>query len=369
MPPPTAPSADPPSEETSPAPAAGSAAKTEGSNEAKNLTIPTGKGLPVLVHPAFFFLDLKRFDDTAGEFEAVIDMRLRWSDTRLRFEKNEAPRGYKEYRGEAAEEFLKTIWTPHVELTNRTEIAPYVGRRVRVSPDGDVEVLERTTSKYKVPVDAQRFPFDRQFLKLDLIVRDETTDEVLLEFLKDDVVFSRIARGLALEGWTPGLINLSRDQVPGWNGDRYSRASASLFVDRVATAGITPIFIPLIASLLIPLLALWMNKPKEEGFEVDAFELANVSIGGLFSVIALSFAIYTSYGVIAGSDNTVTRLFGLNYVTLAISLAVVIMFYRFNWPARLFGPYVQEQAFKFLLWAMPVLVIGTSIALLLVAAA
>jgi hypothetical protein len=56
-------------------------------------------------------------------------------------------------------------------------------------------------------------------------------------------------------------------------------------------------------------------------------------------------------------------------MTLAISLAVVIMFYRFNWPKRLFGPYVQEELFHFLTWAMPVLVVGTSIALLLVAAA
>jgi hypothetical protein len=88
----------------------------------------------------------------------------------------------------------------------------------------------------------------------------------------------------------------------------------------------------------------------------------------LFSVIALSFAIYSSYGVIAGNDNTVTRLFALNYATLAVSLIVVIFFYRFGLPRRLFGRYVEEQLFRFVSWALPVLTLGTSIAFLLAAA-
>jgi hypothetical protein len=111
-----------------------------------------------------------------------------------------------------------------------------------------------------------------------------------------------------------------------------------------------------------------MNNATAEGFEVEAFELANMGIGGLFSVIALSFAIYTSYGVIAGGDNTVTRLFGLNYATLAMSLGIVVMLFRYNLAHRWWGRYVHEQVFKWLAWAMPVLTLGTSVAFLLVAA-
>lgn len=364
-------SATPNSQEAAPvAPAsAGAAPALAAAPEPERATIPMGRGLPVVVRVAFFFLELKELDDTKGEFEAITDMRLRWSDLRLAFPLQESPRGYKEYRGAAAEKLLETIWTPHVEPTNRLAVDDNVGRRVRIFPNGDVETIERRSARYKIKIDAQRFPFDRQFLKVEYIVREDTTDAVVLDYENDDVEWSRIAKEAELEGWTLGLVDLSRGVVPGWNGDRYSRVAASLFVDRIPTTGIAPIFIPLIASLLIPLLAIWMNKSTEEGFEIEAFELANISIGGLFSVIALSFAIYSSYGMIAGGDNTVTRLFGLNYMTLALSLSIVIGFYRFNFPRRLFGRYVEEQIFLFICWALPILTLGTSVAFLLVAAA
>ncbi|MBI2388809.1 MAG: hypothetical protein HYV09_04250 [Deltaproteobacteria bacterium] len=332
------------------------------------LSIPTGKGLPVSVNVAVFFLELKAFDDTKGEFDCTTDVRYRWTDLRLKFEKREAYRGYKEWRGNEAEDELAKIWKPNIDVTNRLESSSYVGHRLRIFPSGDVELITRMTAKYKVAVNAERFPFDRQYLVLDFLVREETTDEVVLRFNNEDVQWSRVSKNASLDGWDPGLVDLDADVVQGWNGDRYAKLTASLFVDRLATTGLAPIFIPLVASLLIPLLAIWMNKATPEGFEVEAFELANMGIGGLFSVIALSFAIYTSYAMIAGGDNTVTRLFGLNYATLALSLTIVVVLFRYNIVRRWWGPYVHEQVFKWIAWAMPVLTLGTSVAFLLVAA-
>ncbi|MBN9161423.1 MAG: hypothetical protein J0I07_10695, partial [Myxococcales bacterium] len=337
-----------------------------------NLTsIPIGRGLPVKVNVGVFFLELQSFDDTKGEFEATTDLRLQWMDTRLRFPRSESYRGYKEWRGKDAEEQIAKIWTPTIDVANRLESSGYVGRRLRIYPSGEVEILTRTTARHTGHVSAETFPFDRQRLALDLIVRDDTTDEVLLRFDQDDVVFSRAANNATLDGWELGLVELHGAEVAGWNGDRYARMTASLVVDRLASSSLAPIFIPLLASLLIPLLAIWMNRTSEDGgeFEVDAFELANMCIGGLFSVIALSFAIYSSYTVIANGDNTVTRLFGLNYAMLAITLAIVVVCFRYNLLSKLFGPYVQRETFTFMSWALPVLSLATSVAFLLVAAA
>jgi len=38
-----------------------------------------------------------------------------------------------------------------------------------------------------------------------------------------------------------------------------------------------------------------MNRAEGDGFEVEAFELGNVIIGGLFAVIALGFTISSSF--------------------------------------------------------------------------
>ena len=331
-------------------------------------SIPTGAGLPVVVDIAVAVNEVQSFDDVKGEFEATTDLRLRWLDPRLRYRATGIASKYTEYRGKAAEERLAKLWVPNVDVSNRVETTGYVGHRLRVFADGQVETMVRTAGRYKTDINVQNFPFDTQGLKQTMIVRDQTTDEVVLHFDKDDEEFSRAASAVQLESWKIGDVDLDSDLASGWNGDRYSRVTASLIVTRYPSTGLTTIFIPLLASLLIPLLAIWMNRTTPEGFEVEAFELANVGIGGLFSVIALSYAVSSAYGSIAGSDNTVTRLFALNYATLAISLGIVVMLFRCNLVLRHFGPYVHEQVFKFVLWALPLLTLGTSLAFVLIAA-
>lgn len=352
-----------------PAKAAEPAGKVAPEAEEDLTSIPVGKGLPVRVNVGVFFLELESFDDTKGEWEATIDIRYAWNDQRLAYDKKQTLRGYREFLGKAAEAQLEKIWTPTVDVKNRVEAGEYTGRRLRIYPDGRVETITRTSGKYKSHVDAGSFPFDRQKLGVELIVRDQTLDFVRLRFDEHDVAFSRPAGNAKLDGWDLGIVDLSRSAVAGWNGDRYGTVTATLFVDRRPGSSLASVFIPLLASLLIPLLALWMNQTSEDGFAVDAFELANMGIGGLFSVIALSFAIYSSNPIIASGDNTVTRLFALNYASLAISLGIVVAFFRFELPKKLFGRYVQEESFHFLSWAIPLLAMATSLAFLLVAAA
>lgn len=54
-------------------------------------------------------------------------------------------------------------------------------------------------------------------------------------------------------------------------------------------------------------------------------------------------------------------------LTLATSLLVIVLMFRFEVLRKLFGEYVQEQAFVFLSWAIPVLVFGTAATFLMVA--
>ncbi len=351
------------------APAADAAPSAGAASKEPDLTsLPLGRGLPVFVNIGTFVVELLSFDDVKGEYEATTDLRLRWSDSRLRFAATGSTARYIEYRGKQAKEQLAKLWLPNVDVVNRAETTGYVGHRLRVFEDGQIETIVRTTGRYKIGVDVQNFPFDVQSLKHTVLLREQTADQVMLRFDQDDEEFSRAGAEVALDSWKIGDVDLDSDLAGGWNGDKYSRVTASLIVSRYPGTGMTTIFIPLIASLLIPLLALWMNKATPEGFDIEAFELANMGIGGLFSVIALSYAVSSAYGSIAGSDNTVTRLFALNYATLAISLGIVVLLFRCNFVHRLFGSYVHEQTYRFLLWAVPLLTFGTSIAFVLLAA-
>lgn len=353
--------------EAAKAPAAAKAAAPAA--EPEPATIPLGKGLPVVVKTALYILGIESFDDNKGTFEATTDLRLTWEDPRLRYQSTSAKTRYKEYRASAAEAEIARIWMPRFRYVNRVGDPSFTERRLRIFPNGTVEVIARTTAVYKTPVDVSSFPFDHQSLQVELMVQEDTVESVDLDFTHVDVEFSRVARNAELSGWTLGLVNLRRTLVNGWNGDRYAKVTASVDVSRLAASTIATIFIPLFASLLIPFLATWMNSSEDGVFAIDAFELANVIIGGLFAVIALGFTVSSAFPGIVSSDNAVTRLIGLNYVALAVGLIITVVFYRFNLPRRWFGPYVQEQAFRFLTWAFPFLFICTGLAFVMLAAA
>ncbi|TAN70983.1 MAG: hypothetical protein EPN17_03095 [Methylobacter sp.] len=337
--------------------------------EAAAVAVPTGKGLPIVVRTALYYTHIESFDDNNGTFEATTDLRLTWEDPRLRYPASESLNGYKEFRATAAETEIEKIWTPKIQFVNRDGEPSSFERRLRLYPDGKVETMTRTTAVYKTPVDVTHFPFDHQPLEVEIAVREDTLETVALDFLLQDMEFSRVAKNASISGWTLGLVNLRRAIVHGWNGDRYARVIVALDIKRQASGTIATIFTPLFASLLIPFLATWMNKIEDGNFVVEAFELANFIIGGLFAVIALSFTVNSGYPIIAATDNTVTRLVGLNYVALTFGLIIIIVFYRYNFLKRWFGAYVQEQAFLFLTWAFPALSIITGLAFLLAAAA
>lgn len=331
-------------------------------------SLPTGKGLPVIVRTGLYFQGVSALDENAGTFDATVDLRLRWEDSRLQYPKDATPDGFKEYRGPQADEILGRIWSPGVSLANIRGEPSFQTVSVRIFPGGEVELMQRTTGQFSMSLDTTSFPFDRQTLGVEVTIRRETTGEAHLVFLQEDIDFTRAGKEIRINGWHTGLVHMKRATRPGWYGEYHSTLIAGLVVERQSGKVVAPIFIPLLASLLIPLLAIWMNKTKEGEFSVEAFELANVIVGGLFAVIALNFTVNAEYQSVASGDNTVTRLFGLNYVALAVGLAIVVLLYRFDLSKRLWGRYVQEQLFEYLTWAVPVLAFGTALAFILAAA-
>jgi uncharacterized Tic20 family protein len=332
-------------------------------------TIPLGKGMPVVVNTGLSFQALEGFDEAKGSFEATTDLRLSWVDLRLRYPASEVLHGYKEYRMSAAEQQLSKIWTPTVAFVNRLGEPSMSERRLRIYPDGRVETITRTTAVFKTQVDVTRFPFDQQTLQVELQVKEDTVETVDLDYLSDDLLFSRPGKRVDLTGWELGLVNLKRELIAGWNGDRYAKVIAGLNVRRDASSTLATIFIPLFASLLIPFLAAWMNRAEKDGFEVDGFELANFIIGGLFAVIALSFTLDSTFPLLSKSDNTVSRLIGLNFTALAFGMIITVVFYGYSLPARWFGAFVQQELFKFLVWSFPLLFFSFGIGFVVMAAA
>jgi hypothetical protein len=329
--------------------------------------LPLDKGLPLIVRTGLNFIEVLSIDENEATFKATIDLRLTWVDLRLRYDASETPAGFKEFRGSAADSRMAEIWMPGVELANMLEQPSAQMRGLRIFPSGQVEYIQRLTAQFSTPFNVEQFPFDRQILEVKLLVNKDNITRVKLDFLQQDLDFSTVSKELEIDGWAPRLVNITRDPQLGWYGETHSRLLAALEISRRPGHSVATIFIPLFASLLIPLLAIWLNKVEDGEFQIDAFELANIMIGGLFAVIALNFTVNSEYHMLASGDNTVTRLFALNYLTLAISLGTSIILFRFNLLKKLVGIYVQEQIYLFIAWAVPVMALVSAVAIFLVA--
>jgi hypothetical protein len=336
---------------------------------AQENTLPTDKGLPIRVKVAVAFVEVSAFNENAGTFKATVDVRLRWEDPRLRRPAMEATDPPRVYRGAEVRAQLAKLWVPNAELVNRRGRATYAADGLRIYPDGRVDLIKRTSAEFTTAFEVERFPFDRQQLRLEVAIRDRTSDVVMLEFDQDDLDFSRAASTASLDGWDLGPVTLRSDPLTGWHGDSHARVQASLQVTRQSGAVAAAIFVPLFASLLIPLLGIWLNPIEDGKFQIETFEFVNLIVGGLFAVIALNFTVNSMYQVLSSGDNPVNRLFILNYVTLGVSLLINVLLFRFSVVERLLGRYVQEHLYLFLMWAIPLLVLTMASAVVLVALA
>ena len=339
-------------------------------SEARALTeLPLDSGLPVVVRAGLAFVAVEAIDENEESFTATVDLRLQWRDLRLRFPAAEAPLGHREWRSDAVAAQLATMWSPEIGLANLRGEPSRQSQSLRLYPDGRVEMLHRVSGVFASALDVRQFPFDRQALQVELVSRDETAAQVVLDYRQSDLAFSRADPGIAISGWNIGVINLVRDPLAGWYGESYSRLRVALAIDRRAIDTVPGLFVPLLASLLIPLLATWLNKLRDGEFEIEAFETTNIIIGGLFAVIALSFTINSERSILASGVNTVSMLFALNFLALAIALVINVSLVHFSVARRLAGRHVQHETFLYILWALPVALAGTALALILIAAA
>ena len=352
------------------APAAAQTPTAAAAQQARPLTaLPLDSGLPVVVRAALGFVNVEGIDENEEAFTATVDLRLQWTDLRLRYPAQETPIGYREWRGAELEAQLATMWSPQVGLANLRGEPSRQSRSLRLYPDGRVELLRRVSGTFAAPLDVARFPFDRQSLRVELVSERETANQLALDYRQDDLTFSRADAGISVPGWNLGAVTLTRDPLPGWYGESYARLEVALEADRRALQTVPGLFVPLLASLLIPLLGTWLNDIKNGEFQIEAFEFTNILIGGLFAVIALSFTVYSERSILASGVNTVSMLFALNFIALAVAILINVAVVHFGMVRRLAGRHVQHEAFLYILWALPVAVAACAAALILIAAA
>ena len=320
------------------------------------LDLPEGTGVPLVVRVGIAFVEVNNINENKGTFDATLDIRLRWTDLRLRFAKDATSTGYRDFRNSDADAQKAAMWVPTYDLANM-EGEPLRQRfGIRMNYNGEVEMRHRLSGTFKANFGMERFPFDHQNLLIDFRSHKLNNERLSFVLTQSELEFSTPPHDFDVSGWENGPVLMKGQNAEAWYSEKNSGVVAALVVQRDPTSTFGVIFLPLLATLLIPLTVVWLNQAGEGGFKIEAFELTNISIGGLFAVVALNFTIISSFSTLAGSANCVNKLFALNYFALGLSFIVNIALYKFNLVAKWYGETVEAEFYRYLNWAMPALI-------------
>lgn len=176
-------------------------------NEADFTLRPDSGGEPTIVTIRVIVLDLDDISGANQTYTANVAYRARWQDDRL-IHKGPADRKVK----------LSEIWHPGIQILNRQRLQETFEEEARISPSGEVEIVQRVWGQFSQPLELHDFPFDHQLLEFNLV--GAGNDPGTVKFVGDAEAPSRIADTFsisdwAVENWEAGETELSLVQ-----GDR-----------------------------------------------------------------------------------------------------------------------------------------------------
>lgn len=330
--------------------------------------MPSGITLPMPVSLGLRVVKVEAIREAQSSFEATIDLRLSWTDPRLSFDPRREGTRRRLYGGRQAHQKLSQIWDPGLQFENlHDDPGQVVDEALWIDEHGLVEWVRRYRGQFEASFDVSNFPLDRQVLPFVFLSAEHDRHQVMLVEDEAASAFSDVAP-VKLEGWEVGTQEVVSELVTHWNGTTHSRVRYTLTAQRLPGNYVAPIFTPIAAVLLVPVLSIWLNRWHENKFQIESFEFMNITVGGLFATIALTLAVYSSYPFLSDGRNVVGRLFTLNYVLLAASGVIILVLFRSQrGHSALFSPGVAHEIFRAACWILPAFTLAAVTAIVLTA--
>jgi hypothetical protein len=326
---------------------------------------PEGAEEPLQVTTAVQIVEVDAILDALQRFQATVDVRLTWQDPRLVFQSapGEEPRIY--LTGEAARARLRDMWIPDIQISNLVAALEksVVEEGLLLDGNGQVQWFRRLEGEFVVHVDHSAFPFESQVLPVKFVSLQEDAQRLVLTYGLNMRTTANMQAPDPV-GWRLSRLHIKPTTVQSWSGSTHSALTVEVHAARRAEAYYDSLFLPLIVTMMVPLLALMMNRWDGRRLVVEPFELAKLVVAGLLATIALSLATNTAYPYLLKSYNLVSELFILDYLLQVAALGVIVTFYREQMrPAPRVDPYLTRELFLALNWVPPLLTLIAAAAL------
>jgi len=225
-----------------------------------------------------FLIDIDEIDDVRQRFNVDMFVNIAWQDPRLALPE-------KEQSGRIRTMSWSEIWTPRGLIMNDRGLSAKLPMVVDVDDLGHVVYRQRLSGALSVDLNLRDFPFDTQYLPIDIIS---------YQYSPDQVKFSTNARLAAhleefsIEGWSFTLseTKFGEFSVPAAGVVR-PRITFMLEAQRNAQYYLLTMFLPMSLIVFMSWTAFWIQP------NVVPPRIA-ISTASIFSLIAFGFSIRLS---------------------------------------------------------------------------
>lgn len=250
---------------------------------------------PFVVSVDLAILDIPEVDELAETFEIDAYLRLKWNDPSAYNEIGKEIPLDSTYHSDSTSEAMETLenigWFYIVEIANQVGERNTLLASLSITPEGEIEYMERLQVSLRSEYELNRYPFDSQILRIR--IESFAYDASKLIFEDDDIIFYRNLDSkesrLVLEEWElPGNIwseaDVSHSQLMDTD---WPYIEAHIEIGRKFGYHVWKIFLPMLLIISISWSVFWIGKE-------NVGSRLSLSLISLLTVISFNFFVSTN---------------------------------------------------------------------------
>ena len=236
---------------------------------------PDASGPPTPIRFGVYLADVDDIDDVRQRFTVDLFVNGRWQDPRLALPENERS-------GQPRAMPLDKIWTPRGLIVNDRGLRRQLPLVAQVDDLGNVTYRQRLSGELAANLNFKEFPFDTQYLPIEIVSYQYSPDEIRFE---ESGVLVGDAGSFTVEGWRLRMRapELGEFTIPA-AGQVRPRLTYVIEAERVSRYFLLTMFLPMVLIVFMAWTAFWLQ-PSMVNPRIG------ISTASIFTLIALGISV------------------------------------------------------------------------------
>lgn len=309
-----------------------------------NQVMPSNIPKPLKINVSLILNNLISLDEKSGTFEADVDLTLSWNDPNLAFDPKVMGTTVMNFNVNEAPQKLKSIWTPHISISNIEKIISNVPS-LSIDREGTAVYAQRIKAGFKIHPSLKAFPFDKQSLTFYLDASQNTLNEVKFTQDQQAINHSGVREGVRLSGWKMQDIDFKHSLVRNQTGGFYPRFEAKISMTRISAPHLLA-FAPLFLIMLAPTILSLYSDASTLAVRLSAWGAA------LLTLIATTFALNQKYPALE-SDSILPEVTSIVLIYQFLMILLTMTFLNPAFVKHFKNPFIVPEILRYLRWMIP----------------